>query len=131
MLPDVLAEENQLKAAGRALLTSCGLTDRDSEWWDAYQGVGEAYVAVVVRLLESHSLDEVIGGFSRWKDPDSAKRDVLNEAAGLIVHTSGPLPGEEAKQLADQAVQTLLDWLALHVDALAEATKVAGGSDQP
>ena len=110
-VPDVLTEENQAKAAARALLRAAELS-KDENSWDGYQRVAEAYVEALAERMQSHQFDSVIGGYERWISRDYAKRELRNAVP------AGGAPYDDVDRMSALAIDTLLDWLGQHADAV-------------
>lgn len=116
-VPDCLTAENQASAAGVALLKDAGIDLDDDRRRDLYQTAASAFVARLVEMCQSHSLDAVIGDFG-WPDRPTAERDLLNSALQSFTRSTGPLPGGEAKSLTAAAIDRLVDYVRSHPDAI-------------
>jgi hypothetical protein len=116
-VPDVLSEENQLTAAGAALLRAAGL--EEGPGLEPFQGVARIYVEVVADMLKSNRLDPLIGDYvdgerqSNW-----AVLEAVDAAAGRLVQTGGPPHPEDATKLASITLQRVIDWTRDNPDAL-------------
>lgn len=123
-VPDVLDEENQLKAASAALLRAAKTQTNDQSALP-WQCVAQAYVEAGVRMLREHQLDAVIGGFVLPSPQDSgmsaAVAQLVSSAHDRVVELAGSqVPAPDARALAASLVGVVVAWIQKHPDAVRE-----------
>ena len=123
-VPDVLADDNQLKAASAALLraTGIGIDDQSALLW---QLAAQAYIETATTMLREHRLDAVIGEYALPFPHDSGigtaiaelianARDRVRDLAGTKLHAP------EAKVLASSLIDVLISWVRANPNCLRE-----------
>lgn len=126
-VPDVLAEENQLKAASAALLRTSGIdTDPQSEL--PWQLAAQAYVEMGATLLREHQIDAAIGNYTAPFPHDTGVRGAVSELqtgadARARELSGGDVPAEESQALASSFVETVVTWAHTNPDGLRELSR--------
>jgi hypothetical protein len=117
-VPDVLTDENQIKAATAALLRLANFFGPDPAHRNNYELVAAHNISTVTTMLERHELDSTIGGYLGDQAREGACARLAN---AVLTHLSGVpnLPAsEDQRHLATVTISHVVDWITSHPDAV-------------
>jgi hypothetical protein len=126
---DLLSPEHQLTAAAVALLKAAEIRideqhPKAATTLAAWREVALAFVETGANILRHHALDGAIGGYDR---PDRAIARAISEGQSRVIAIRektngpilGPIPDEDARNLATALLDRVVDWAKANPDGLA------------
>jgi hypothetical protein len=129
---DLLSPEHQLTAAAVALLKAAEIPideqhPKAATTLAAWRDVALAFVEAGANMLRHHALDGAIGGYDR---PDRAIARAISEGQSRVMAIRektnapilGPIPDEEARNLATALVDRVVEWAKANPDGLAHVS---------
>jgi hypothetical protein len=116
-VPDVLTDENQVKAAAAALLLLADFNP-DRAHRDGYELVAAHNVSTLATMLEQHELDSTIGGYSGGNAQGSAKARLVNAVFNHLSREPDLPSSDDQRHLASHAIDRVVDWIVRHPDAV-------------
>jgi hypothetical protein len=129
---DLLSSEHQMTAAAVALLKAAEIPI-DEEHPDAastlaaWRDVALAFVEAGANMLRHHALDGAIGGYDT---PDRAIARAISEGQSRVMAIRektnapvwGPIPDEDARNLATALTGRVVEWAKANPEGLAHVT---------
>jgi hypothetical protein len=117
-VPDVLTDENQVKAAATALLRLANFFGRDILHRDSYEVVAAHNISTVATMLEQHELDATIGGYLGEQAREGAAARLADAVFNHLLGVPNLPALEDQRHLTTVAISHVVDWIANHPDAV-------------
>jgi hypothetical protein len=117
-VPDVLTDDNQVKAAGVALLRLANFFGLEPTRRENYELVAAHNISTVATMLERHELDSTIGGYLDDQIREEADSRLDNAVFNHLSGVPNLPPSEHRRHLATLTISHVVDWIVNHPDAV-------------